>query len=75
MADPFRRSAVAAGPSSAAPAATTTPTGLQSPVNFAAARGEIGDAFAGRVSLAMLDLILLGLIAFYLWTRTAQGGS
>lgn len=28
----------------------------------------------GRISLLMLDTMILGLVLFYLWTRSAQGG-
>ena len=37
-------------------------------------RSELGDAMTGRVSLLMLDTLILGLVLFYLWTRSAQGG-
>ena len=37
-------------------------------------RSELGDAMTGRVSLLMLDTMILGLVLFYLWTRSAQGG-
>jgi hypothetical protein len=80
MPDPFRRSAIASATGSAAPASTTVPSGtntglMRSPVDFTAVRSDVSDITAGRVTLAMLDLILLGLIGFYLWTKTAQGGS
>lgn len=37
-------------------------------------RSELSDAMTGRVSLLMLDTLILGLVMFYLWTRSAQGG-
>lgn len=37
-------------------------------------RSEVGSVMSGRVSLLMLDTLILGLILFYLWTRNAQGG-
>lgn len=37
-------------------------------------RSELGDAMSGRVSLLMLDTLILGMVLFYLWTRNAQGG-
>ena len=37
-------------------------------------RGQLGEAMSGRVSLLLLDTMILGLILFYLWTRNAQGG-
>lgn len=51
------------------------------PVPATASSGAIGefraglsDAMSGRVSLLMLDTIVLGLLVFYYWTRHAQGG-
>jgi hypothetical protein len=35
---------------------------------------ELGDAASGRVSLILLDTLVIGLLAFYWWTRHAQGG-
>lgn len=35
---------------------------------------EISDLTAGRITLAMVEVAFVGLIAFYLWTRTSQGG-
>lgn len=37
-------------------------------------RAGIGDAMSGRVSLLMLDTMVLALILFYYWTRHSQGG-
>jgi hypothetical protein len=37
-------------------------------------RSELGDVMTGRVSLLMLNSLVLGLVLFYLWTRSAQGG-
>lgn len=37
-------------------------------------RGGAGDVMKGRVTLIMLDTLILILIAFYLWTHRAQGG-
>ncbi len=34
----------------------------------------IGDVTKGRVTLLMLDTLIVLLIAFYLWTHRAQGG-
>lgn len=42
--------------------------------SIAAARSEIGDATTGRITLAIVDLALIGIVAFYVWTRSAQGG-
>lgn len=37
-------------------------------------RGELSDVMTGRVSLLMLNTLIIALILFYLWTRSAQGG-
>lgn len=71
MGDPFRRLVIAGGGGTAA--VSSGPSG--GGVSFTEARSEISSGMAGRVSLAMLDFILLSMIAFYIWTRNAQGGS
>lgn len=38
------------------------------------ARSEISDITTGRITLGMIEIALVGLIAFYVWTRSAQGG-
>lgn len=35
---------------------------------------EINDVFTGRLSLLMLNTLVLALVVFYIWTRNAQGG-
>ena len=37
-------------------------------------QGGVGDVMKGRVTLIMLDTLILILVAFYLWTHRAQGG-
>ena len=37
-------------------------------------QGGLSDVFRGRVTLIMLDTLILLLVAFYLWTHRAQGG-
>jgi hypothetical protein len=34
----------------------------------------ISDVMSGRMSLLILDTLILALLGFYLWTRNAQGG-
>lgn len=34
----------------------------------------LSDATAGRITLGLVELSLLGLIGFYFWTRSQQGG-
>lgn len=55
--------------------AMTPPPSASSPVS---ARKEfasgIGDVTRGRVSLLMLDSLILLLVVFYIWTHRAQGG-
>lgn len=43
-------------------------------VSLGAAQGELSDLMTGRITLAIVDLAFVGLIAFYLWTRSSQGG-
>jgi hypothetical protein len=37
-------------------------------------RSGVGDVTRGRVSLLMLDSLILLLVVFYIWTHQAQGG-
>jgi hypothetical protein len=37
-------------------------------------RSGLGDVTSGRVSLLMLDTLILFLIVFYVWTHRVQGG-
>jgi hypothetical protein len=39
-----------------------------------AARGEIDDLLAGRLTLSGVGIVVIALVAFYVWTRSAQGG-
>lgn len=39
-----------------------------------AIKSDVSDLTAGRVTLGLVNVTLLGLIAFYIWTRTRQGG-
>lgn len=41
---------------------------------ISAAQGEISDLMAGRITLALVEIAFVGLIGFYLWTRSSQGG-
>lgn len=43
-------------------------------ISVGAAQHEISDLTAGRITLAMVEVAFVGLIAFYLWTRSTQGG-
>ncbi len=54
--------------------------GNSAQVSFPTAGGALGDTVAdfqhrmlGRVSLTTLGLLIVGSVAFYLWTREAQG--
>lgn len=44
------------------------------PLNFSSAVAEIGDVTTGRITLGMVNFTILAMIAFYIWTRSAQGG-
>lgn len=43
-------------------------------VSFSAVRGELDDATTGRITLGVINLVVLGMVVFYLYTRSAQGG-
>jgi len=43
-------------------------------VSIGAAQNELSDLMTGRITLAMVEVAFVGLIAFYLWTRSSQGG-
>ena len=78
MGNPFQRPALVAGsvngaPSSGAPIPQSA-VGAGT-VSFASFRGDYDDVTAGRITLAMLDLFLVLLLAFYVTTRSNQGGS
>ena len=36
--------------------------------------GGVGEVMQGRITLLMLDTLILILILFYIWTHRAQGG-
>ncbi len=74
MPNPFGRSASVVGPV-AAPNSGTGLASSASRVDFSSARNDLSDAMAGRVTLAMLDLIILAIIGFYIYTKSSQGGA
>lgn len=43
-------------------------------VNVSPAWSEVADATTGRVTLGIVNLTILAMIGFYVWTRSAQGG-
>lgn len=56
---------------------TTAPPPASSPAPTSAYgefRTGIGDVTSGRVSLLMLDTLILLLVVFYIWTHKVQGG-
>lgn len=48
--------------------------GGASTVSIGSAQNELSDLMTGRITLAMVEIAFVGLIAFYLWTRSSQGG-
>lgn len=77
MGNPFTRTAVAsASGGGGSPQIAAAPAGYGSGggVSFSAAQSEIGEAMAGRISLAILNTLVIFLVLFYIWTRKAQGG-
>jgi hypothetical protein len=59
----------------AAPALTATPAagGAAPTASIVSARVELGEATRGRVSLAVLNFIILAMLGFYVWQRGSQG--
>lgn len=56
-------------------AATAPAAGGPSASGFVGeARQGLSDAMSGRVSLLMLNSMIIGLIGFYLWTHKVQAG-
>lgn len=43
-------------------------------VSVGGAQHELSDLMTGRITLALVEIAFVGLIGFYLWTRTTQGG-
>jgi hypothetical protein len=78
MANPFSRPALVAGSANGAPSqGASIPQSAvgAGTVSFASFRGDYDDIATGRITLAMLDLFLVLLLAFYVTTRSNQGGS
>lgn len=48
--------------------------GIGQTVNVRPALSEISDVTTGRITLGMVNLTVLLMIGFYVWTRSAQGG-
>lgn len=44
-------------------------------LEFSAARGEISNAMAGRITLGVINLTILALVGFYVYTRSIQAGA
>ena len=38
------------------------------------ALSEVSDVTTGRITLGLINLTVLAMIGFYVWTRSAQGG-
>lgn len=43
-------------------------------VNLGAAQHELSDLTTGRITLGLVQVAFIGLIGFYIWTRSSQGG-
>jgi hypothetical protein len=78
MGSPFIRPALVAGNVGGAPSGgASIPQSAvgAGTVSFSSFRGDYDDITAGRITLAVLDLFLILLLAFYVTTRSSQGGS
>lgn len=49
-------------------------TGQTAGLSFAPAITEVSDVTTGRITLGLINLTVLAMIGFYVWTRNAQGG-
>lgn len=43
-------------------------------VNASPAFDELSDITTGRITLGAINFVILAMIGFYFWTRSAQGG-
>lgn len=43
-------------------------------INLSPAIGEASDVKTGRITLAAVNTIIIVMVGFYYWTRSAQGG-
>jgi hypothetical protein len=66
--------AAIAAPTNSAQEAPNSGRNTATGFSLGAARSELDDAMTGRITLAILDLVILGMVVFYLYTRSAQGG-
>lgn len=75
-----KRRGISSGGGGNVQAPPTTPSngsggpGVLGTFSVTPAVNEVADAATGRITLAMVDLTILAMIGFYLWTRSAQGG-
>lgn len=58
---------------------TRAPVGQSAPMATVGVRGDVGtgvsvDIGTGNLSLALIGGAVVGMVAFYLWTRSVQGG-
>lgn len=71
--------------SSYLPSSNGAPSGIDSPTmpgvvasvlqtGFQSTKQEYSNVLDGRMSLAALEGIVLGMVVFYIWTRGVQGG-
>lgn len=67
-------SVIGRGSGSAAAAAPAAATGAPSSSAYGEFKSGLGDVTRGRVTLLMLDTLILLLVVFYVWTHKAQGG-
>lgn len=72
------------GAANAAPTAPSNGSGGEGMIQLATvgggfdaspAKGELSDALAGRITLGAINLTILALIGFYIYTRSVQAGA
>jgi hypothetical protein len=80
MAPRYRMGSLGGGNLQAAPTAPSNGSGgpgilgMGATVNVSPAVSEVSDVMTGRVTLGLINLTILAMIGFYVWTRSAQGG-
>lgn len=70
LAPPTSPSSGAGGPGVLGGIGKTAPSGL----TIQPAIAEVSDVTTGRITLGLINLTVLAMIGFYVWTRGAQGG-
>ena len=58
----------------APPAAPSNGSGGPGILGIKPAMSSLSDLTTGRVTLGLVNIAIVGMVGFYFWTRSAQGG-